>query len=182
MHGNEIIIVNQIALDGTYDLINKNEDELKKRFSASFLNDVKNKLDIAIKAGLEAYDAVSGVLANNDGAYIFKMSEGGLYSCLWDAWSTLNTGFDVDVLRIPLYQESIEICNYLMVNPYEISSPSSFAVVVRYGGIYDEILELVHKNGLDITVKRVGILTNKKAKRLLNSDEVRFLDKPKNLK
>ena len=48
------------------------------------------------------------------------ITEGGVFGAFWEMASGAGVGLEVDLKKIPIRQETVEICNYFGVNPYQI--------------------------------------------------------------
>ena len=103
------------------------------------------------------------------------ISRGGVFSALWELAEKGNLGIEVDLKKIPMRQETIEICEVLGVNPYELYGAGSLLMASDKG---NEIIHELEK--LEIPATIIGKITEDNGKVLLNGEEVRFLDRPKN--
>lgn len=50
------------------------------------------------------------------------LSEGGIFGALWEMADGAGIGLDVALKRIPIQQETVEICEFFGVNPYQMLS------------------------------------------------------------
>lgn len=92
------------------------EMELKEHFPASFVDTAK-AFDQYLSVVPEAAVAVkSGVAAMHD------VTEGGLFGALWEMAEASGVGLEIDLKKIPIRQETVEICEYFDVNPYGLIS------------------------------------------------------------
>ena len=76
--------------------------------------------------------------------------------------------------KIPVRQETIEICEVLGVNPYELYGAGALQIVSEKG---TALLHELEKAQIPAAI--IGKITQDKGKVILNGDEVRFLDRPK---
>lgn len=53
---------------------------------------------------------------------MYFTEEGGILSGLWKMAEASGVGLDVDLRRIPIRQETIEVCERLDVDPYKLES------------------------------------------------------------
>ena len=56
------------------------------------------------------------------GSFVREAGEGGIFAALWNMAEACNAGFTVDMKKLPILQETIEVCEALELNPYEIAS------------------------------------------------------------
>ena len=97
------------------------------------------------------------------GTLVIKLAEKG------------NIGIEVDLKKIPVRQETIEICEVLGVNPYELYGAGALLIVSDKG---NQLLHELEKEQIPATI--IGKITEENGKVILNGEEVRFLDRPKN--
>jgi len=166
--GQDIVVTKWIGLEGTSIIAKEKEEDLLTRFAPSFV-DTSKSFDKYISIVPEAaVAAMSGVTAMHD------ITEGGIFGALWEAAQASGVGLEVDLKSIPVRQETIEICNYYDINPYELISSGSLLIITENG--HDLVRELDKKN---ISAVVIGKTTNNNDKLIINGDEKRYLDPPK---
>lgn len=57
-----------------------------------------------------------------EGAFVTPIGEGGVWAALWNLGEAAGTGICVDLVRIPIRQETIEVCEILREDPYQLRS------------------------------------------------------------
>ena len=98
-------------------------------------------------------------------------SEGGVFGALWEMAERSGVGLQIDMKEIPVRQETIEICNYLNISPYELMADGSLLIACRSGHkLMRELLEA----GINAAV--IGTVTEGNDRCLLNGEEKRFLE------
>ena len=141
---------------------------LRERYSQPFIDKAK-ELDRYISVLSEAATAVkSGVAAMHD------VTEGGIFGALWEIAEASGVGLEIDLKKIPLKQETVEICEFFGINPYELISSGSMLMAAEDGN--GLVMEL-EKAGIPAVV--IGKATDSNDRVLLNEDERRFLEPPK---
>ena len=156
-----------VKLADVLGLIVEKEEELLNRFSRSFVETVKS-FDQYLSVVPEAAVAVKhGVSAMHD------VTEGGIYGALWEMAEASGIGLEVDLKKIPIRQETVEICNYFGVNPYQIMSSGSMMIAADDG---HELVRKLEQAGIHAVV--VGRTNNGNDRILRNGEDVRYLDKP----
>ena len=166
--GQDILVTKWIALEGTSIIAKEKQDELKLRFSDSFLNTAKN-LDQFLSVLPESKIGVQhGVSAMHD------VTEGGIYGALWEMAEASNIGLEIFLKKIPVKQETIEICDYFDMNPYELISSGCMLIATDDG---TGLLHKLEKAGIHGAI--IGKATEGKDRVLLNDGERRFLEPPK---
>ena len=81
------------------------------------------------------------------------------------------TGLEVSLKKIPIRQETVEICNELDVNPYELSGNGSLLFVTDQGEMLAEQLQQQK-----IPAAVIGFLSADNDRVIVNGDERRFLE------
>lgn len=166
--GQDVVVSKWIGLEGTSIIAKEKEEILLKKFSRNFVEKAQN-FDAYISVVPEAATAVkSGVSAMHD------VTEGGIFGALWEIAEASGVGLEIDMKKIPIRQETIEVCEVFDINPYGLISSGSMLMTCDNG--YDLVREL-EKHGIPATV--VGKVTDGNNRVLRNEDEVRFLEPPK---
>ena len=165
--GMDIVVSKWIALSGTLQLLERKKEALREHFSQPFLNQAK-KLEVCLPILSEAAVAVSsGVSAMHD------VSEGGIFGALWDMAEASGVGLEIDLKKIPIRQETVEICEYLGVNPYKLVSGGCLLMATEDGlGLVREL----ENQGIPCAL--IGKATHGNDRVLINEDERRFLETP----
>ena len=166
--GADIILTKWTGLGGTAILSQKEQKKLQERLPAYIVeNGISMEKDISVLP--ESRIAMEiGVQGMHD------VSRGGVFSALWELAERGNVGIEVDLKKIPVRQETIEICEVLGVNPYELYGAGSLLIVSEKG---NQILHELEKHGIHAGI--IGKVTGENGKVILNGEEVRFLDRPK---
>ena len=70
-------------------------------------------------------------------------------------------------------QETVEICEYFQLNPYQLTSTGSVLILTERG---EELVEAYKEMGIQASL--LGKTTENKARTILGGEEVRYLDRP----
>lgn len=166
--GMDILVTKWIGIEGTSIIAKEKEKELLTRFSVPFIEKAK-KMDAYISVLSEAAVAVrSGVGAMHD------VTEGGIFGALWEMAEASGVGLEIDLKKIPIRQETVEICEFFGINPYELISSGCMLMAAEDGNMLVQQLE---KEGIPATV--IGRTTAGNDRVLFHADEKRFLEPPK---
>ncbi|HAD19961.1 MAG TPA: hydrogenase maturation factor [Lachnospiraceae bacterium] len=166
--GDDVVITKWIALEGTSILAKEKEAELLTRYPADLINTAKG-FDQYLSVVPEAAIAVkSGVHAMHD------VTEGGIFGALWEVAEASGVGLEIDFKKIPIRQESVEICEFFHINPYELISSGSMLMAAPDG---TGLVRALEKAGIPAAV--VGKVTDGNDRILEQEDERRFLEPPK---
>ena len=163
--GDDIVITKWAGLKGTYLLARRYEEKLKEKFPASMiLSALQFKKYLTVV--YEAAPAVkSGVSAMHDA------SRGGIFTALWELAEASHVGLSVDLKRIPIKQETIEICNFFDLNPYNLDSAGAMVMTTADG---KKLVSDLKKEGIEAVC--VGKITDSNDKVVINGDSKRFLE------
>ena len=110
---------------------------------------------------------------DNGAEYVHDISQGGVFAALWELCEAAGCGMDVDLKKIPIKQETVEIVNHLAINPYQLISGGSLLMITKDG---EGLLREFEKQGVFAEV--IGNVAAGNGRIIRNEDEVRYLDKP----
>lgn len=164
----DILVTKWVGIEGTAILAKEKEQELSARYTKPFLEAAKG-LDRYLSVLPEAATAVkSGVAAMHD------VTEGGIFGALWEMAEASGVGLEIDLKKIPLKQETVEICEYFGISPYELISSGSMLMAAKDG---NRLVMELRKEGIPAVI--IGKATAGRDRILRNEDECRYLEPPK---
>lgn len=165
--GQEIVLLKWIGLEGTFRVMREKEEKLSKRFVPTFLKQVE-------ELEPEIFSVESLWLARKMGATAMQqITSGGILATLWEMAEASDVGIEVDMKKMSIRQETVEICEYCHLNPYQLTSAGSVLIFADQG---EEMVEKFTELGVQAVL--LGRTTQDKAKVILSSGEKRFLDRP----
>lgn len=166
--GDDMIVTKWIGIEGTSILAKEKEAVLAERFPRAIL-DAAKEMDQYLSVVPEAAIAVqSGVSAMHD------VTEGGIFGAFWEMAEASGVGLEIDIKKIPVRQETVEICEFFGINPYELISSGSMLMAAPDG---NKVVRELERAGIPAVVVGKAIAGNDRV--LLNQDERRFLEPPK---
>ncbi len=164
-----ILAIGHIAMEGTAILTKGRRGELEKRFPVQLLNRSEELLeDLRILPAVREMSQL-GIRPRR----MVAASDGGIYAALWEISCRCGCGMEVSLPEIPIRQESIEITDYLGINPYQIKSKGLALAVVLHA---EEAAERLLDHG--IYARPIGILTAGRDKVIVNGEERQNLNRP----
>lgn len=166
--GMDVIATKWIGLEGTSIIAKEKEAELCTRYSEDFVQTAK-EFDRYLSVMDEAKIAV-----RNHVAAMHDVTEGGIFGALWEMAEASGVGLEIDLKRIPIRQETVEICEFFDVNPYELISSGCMLMAAADGNTLVRELE---KAGIPAVV--IGKMTDSNDRVIINEEERRFLEPPK---
>ena len=166
--GMDIVVSKWVGIEGTMIFAKEKEAELKEHFPADFV-DTAIGFDRYLSVVPEAAVAVkSGVAAMHD------VTEGGLFGALWEMAEASGVGLEIDLKKIPIRQETVEICEYFDVNPYGLISSGMMLMASEDG---NALVHALAEANIPATV--IGKATEGNDRVIVRDEERRFLEPPK---
>ena len=164
--GAQLVATGWIALAGTVMAAKEKRKELLSRFPEYLVEEAERFAgSLSVLPAAEAVrEWGGGVCAMTD------LAEGGIFGALWEMAEASGVGLEIDLKRIPVRQETVEICNFLDLNPYELLSGGSLLIGADDGYALAEYLE---KAGIPAAVIGRAVPGNDRVVR--NGEEKRFL-------
>ena len=165
--GDDLVLTKWIGLEGTSIIVKEKWEELASHFPEAMLRDA-GEFDQYLSVVTEAGAASRfGVHAMHD------VTEGGIFGALWEIAESAGIGLEADLRKIPIRQETVEICEFFELNPYELISGGSLLIGTKDG--YGLVREL-GKLGIHAAV--IGRAAEGNDRVILNGGERRFLERP----
>lgn len=166
--GQDIVMTKWIGISDTVRLAQEKEEELLGRYPLFFIKSAQN-LEQFYSVIPEAATAVkSGVTAMHD------VAGGGIFGALWELGERFDVGLQVELKKIPIKQETVEVCEFFGYNPYEIRSDGALLMLTDDS---HALLRALEEQGIAAAV--IGVTTDGNDKVILNDDEKRFLEPPR---
>lgn len=161
----DVVAVGYAGCEGSMILAEKEEKLLLTRYPARMLHEAKGFSDLLGRIP----EAATAIRSNICMARV--VGEGGILSALWDLADTAGVGLNIDWKAVPVKQETIEICNFLDLNPYELLSGGSMVIFCEEAS---EIVEKLREEG--IPAAYIGRTTQSKDRVLCVDGERRFME------
>ncbi len=166
--GDEIVVTKWIGLAGTGILAHEREEIIGRKLKQGLINEAKMFSGMISVLPEARIAADYGVHAMHD------LSQGGIYNGLWEMAGSSRKGLSADLKKIPIRQETVEICEIFDINPYRLLSGGSMLIAVADG---EGLAGLLEEN--DIPAVVIGRFTDSNDRIIINGDEVTYLDSPK---
>ena len=148
-------------------ILDEKEQVLKQRFAPVFIEQIRS-----FRQYLFAGPTISVAKAGGSSA-IRQVSEGGILAALWDLAKEAGEGLDLDMKKLNILQETIEVCEHYRINPYQLASAGCMLIVADQG---EALADELNRNHIKASV--IGKLTDNNDKVLHNGEEVRYIDRP----
>lgn len=166
--GQDVVVSKWVGLEGTSILAERYGDRLAGRYPLHMIEEAA-AFDRYLSVLPEAATAVkSNVSAMHD------VSNGGIFAALWELAESAGVGLAIDLKKIPVRQETVEVCEFFGISPYELLSGGCLLMTADSGDHLVQALETA-----DIPATVIGKITDGNDRVVINEDEKRFLERPK---
>ena len=166
--GQELVMTKYAGLEGTAIIAAEKEKELLTRYSADFIGEAKALISMVSVVEDARIAREYSVTAMHD------VTEGGIFGALWEVAVASKVGLEIELDKIPIKQQTVEICEYFDLNPYMLISSGSMLIGADRGS---DIVDALKKQGIEAAV--IGRATAGNDKVVYYGDEKRFLEPPK---
>jgi len=187
----EIVLAGYVGLGGSLKIAKEKEEELGQYFSKHFMNQIKKcekylidstlafeGQNLAIREAMLPMKEDALQKGSDKESIVISLGEScscdSLWSGLWNLCESWEVGVEVEFSRIPIRQETIEICQFVRLNPYQLSSRGSYLMITSQ---WEKVmLELRKKR---VVSEVIGKTTKNKARLIKRGDYIRHLPRPK---
>ena len=164
--GSTLCIAGHAGLAGIGLLASAGEEALKRQYTQGFIRQAQKFLDdFSLRPVKEALEGIQTT--------IYPVQEGGVLTALWNFADGARVGLDIDMKKIPIRQESVEISEFYSINPYQLLGDGACLIATREP---EKVCAALAQAG--IKSQAIGQVTDQNAKIIRRDDEVRYLDKP----
>ena len=165
--GQELVVTKWIALAGTSLLASEYKNELYGRYPFTLIDRaVEFEKLICVANEARAISHFGSCAAHH-------LGEGGIFTALWEMAERAGVGLEVDLKKIPVKQETVEITEYFDINPYYLYSAGSLLVGTEHA---EALIAELAAAGIPAVV--IGRVTDGKERVILNGEDRRYLDRP----
>ena len=161
----ELVMTKWLGLEGTAVIAAGSREKLCGRYPSDLVDtaaDFYKYLSVAP-------EAATAVKSGAD--YLLALREGGVFGGLWQLAAENGVGLIADLKRIPVRQETIEVCEYFDLNPYELMAGGSLLILTENGG---ELVRALETAGVPAAV--IGRTTQGNDRIIRHGEESRFLE------
>ncbi|MDK2808226.1 MAG: hydrogenase expression/formation protein HypE [Clostridiales bacterium] len=164
----ELVMTRWAGAEGAAILVTDRFEDLRKKYPSDFLEEILDTPEDtsvweAAKIGYEHH-----VSAMHD------VAGSGVFGALWELAQAYQVGFEVDLKKIPIRQETIEICEFFELNPYLLTARGCLLMVCDHG---NEMVQTLERAGIKAAV--IGRITQSQDKIIRNDEELRHLEPPR---
>lgn len=165
VYGSNLVMTKSAGLLGAALLAKHYRENLHERYTYAFIDKAAAKeTEISVLPEIK-------VLKELGIRHMHDVAEGGVFGAVWELCERLNAGVELDLKKIPICQETVEICEYFDVNPYQLKGDGALLFLTHDSGAAIRAL-----NGAGIPAAVIGRITDSNDRVLINEDETRFLE------
>ena len=145
---------------------------------------VEGGLEFGAEGGLDGvellFDGLLGLLGGEEAGaggvssedLLLPGGDGGVYGALWKLGEKLRCGMNVELPQIPIAQITIEVCETVDIDPYQIPAGGSVLFVTADPErLIKELQDAPSENAPIIETSVIGYLTREAARILRNRGE-----------
>lgn len=161
----DVVVTKWAAIEGTVILAEEKKEELLERYPAHMIREAE---------GFKEYLSVEKetVIARRMEAHaVYDAGSGGIFGVLWKISCEMAVGLDIDLKKIPIRQETIELCEFFDLNPYQLLSGGMLVILTDQGKSLVEEL-----SAAGISAQIIGNTNSGNDKIIRNGEKIRYLD------
>ena len=166
--GQDIVVSKWIGLEGTVRIAREHKEELLTRYPERMIDEAAAFEQFLSVIPEAATACKSGVCGFHD------VSQGGIFGALWEMAQKAGVGLEIDLKKLPVRQETIELCEFYDLNPYELLSGGCLLMTTQDG---TGLVTALERAGIPAVI--AGKTTAGNDRILYNGEEKRFLEPPK---
>lgn len=164
--GQDLVVAGFAGLAGTVILAHIERTSLMRWFSGEYLDMIAGHEMTAWNGNLDYWKPFGATECEPAG-------EGGILTALWNLSGAYETGIEFSLRRIPVKQETIEVCERLELNPYRLYSKGCCLLAADNGG---QMVEALSREGIFARV--IGKVNRGIAREILSAEGHGYLDRP----
>lgn len=162
--GDEIVMTKWAGLEGTSIIAAEKEEKLLETLPRELVDVAKGFKEYLSVIPESKIAMEVGVSAMHDA------TEGGVFGALWELGEASGVGITAHLDKIPIKQETIEVCEVFKINPYMLISSGSMMIGCEKGNLLVEKLE---EAGINAAV--IGRATEGNDRIVVSRDETRYI-------
>jgi hydrogenase maturation factor len=166
--GQEIVMTKWAGLEGTAIIAKEKEKELLSKYPADFIKEAQKMIDYISVVPESKIAMKVGITSMHD------VTEGGIFGALWEIGAAGRVGLEVDLQKIQLRQETVEICEFFDLNPYMLISSGCMLIVCDKANL---LVDKLKEEGIPACI--IGRIVEGNDRIVINGDEKRYLEPPR---
>ncbi|MCI8515303.1 MAG: AIR synthase [Hungatella sp.] len=165
--GQDLVAAGYAGLEGARRIAKAREAELSAWFSRTYIE--------RMQQGTGRIIDEDSVPWREYGATEWECAgEGGIFTALWNLSGAYRRGFQVDLYRIPVRQDTIEVCERYELNPYRLYSKNCVIAAADNGY---HLAERLIREGIPAAV--IGVVSRGIGREIHYGQVRGFLERPR---
>jgi len=165
VYGSDLVMTKSAGLAGAALLAKHYRENLHERYTYAFIGKAAER-----ENEVSVLPEVT-VLKKLGIRHMHDVAEGGVFGAVWELCERLNAGVELNLKTIPICQETVEICEYFDVNPYQLKGDGSLLFLT-----HDSVSAIKALAAAGIPAAVIGRVNESNDRVLINEDETRFLE------
>ena len=165
VYGSDLVMTKYAGLAGATLLAKYYRENLHERYTYAFVDRA------AARQPEVSVLPEAAVLKERGIRHMHDVAEGGVFGAVWELAERLHAGVELDLKKIPILQDTVEICEYFDVNPYQLKGDGALLFLTHDS---DGVIAELKAQGIPAAV--IGKMTDSNDRVLINEDECRFLE------
>lgn len=165
VYGSDLVMTKSAGLAGAALLAKHYRENLHERYTYTFIDKA------AAREEEVSVLPETKVLKDLGIRHMHDVAEGGVFGAVWELCERLCAGVELDLKKIPICQETVEICEYFDVNPYQLKGDGALLFLT-----HDSTAAIKALKEAGISAAVIGRMNEGNDRILINEDETRFLE------
>lgn len=162
--GDELVMTKWAGLEGTSIIAAQKAEILEQTLPKELIKEAASFIKYLSVIPEAKIAAKEGATTMHD------VTEGGIFGALWEVGEASGVGIVADLKKIPIKQETIEVCEVFDINPYMLISSGSMLIGCPKGNL---LVEKLKEQGIEAAV--IGRATEDNDRIIISGDETRYL-------
>lgn len=164
--GQDLVVAGYVGLSGMFYLMKERREELERWFSKNYLEGISALEKYLVEQDTEFWKRM--------GATEWEESDlGGILNSIWVLSGAYETGIEFAIRKIPIRQETIEICERLECNPYRLYSKGCWLLTAVSG---TQLVDALEAEGIPAAI--IGRINTGIAREIISEEGRGFLERP----
>lgn len=165
VYGSDLVMTKSAGLAGAALLAKHYREILHRRYTYAFIDKAAaREAEVSVLPEIE-------IVKQHGVRHMHDVAEGGVFGAVWELCERLCAGVELDLKNIPICQDTVEICEFFDVNPYQLKGDGALLFLTHDSAT---VLRALKEQGISACV--IGHITNSNDRILLNEDETRYLE------
>ena len=165
VYGSDLVMTKSAGLAGAALLAKHYRENLHERYTYAFIDKAAaRETEMSVLPEIK-------IVKEHGVRHMHDVAEGGVFGAVWELCERISAGVELDLKKIPICQETVEICEYFDVNPYQLKGDGALLFLTHNSAA---VIKALKEQGIPAAV--IGRINDSNDRILVNEDETRFLE------